>query len=185
MEPARNGTPRPGSTSGAGQVHQTFWRRLPTIAARPRRWAIPHLCGSFGWQAWRRLPAGHVLHSPGMPRGADSGATLSTCRGGDLSQGSDVCGVPAPLAPNRGEEREDDGIAGWVAHRRLRRIGPTVGRRDHRAASGSSRSPQPAPRGGWRAAPRGAGFGRLLDHTRLCMLDARTPCFVFRPWSGR
>ena len=39
--------------------------------------------------------------------------------------------------------------------RRLRHVRPTVGRRDHGAAGGSSRSPQPTPRGAWRAAPCG------------------------------
>jgi hypothetical protein len=57
---------------------------------------------------------------------------------GDLSQGPDICGVPAPLASNWGEEREDCGITGWPAHCRLRRVRPTVGRRDHGAAGGAT-----------------------------------------------
>lgn len=44
----------------------------------------------------------------------------------------------ASLAPNRREERADGGIAGWAAHRRLRRVGPTIGTREHRAAGGST-----------------------------------------------
>ena len=42
------------------------------------------------------------------------------------------------LAPNRPEEREDRGIAGWTTDRRLLPIRQPIGRRDHGAASGST-----------------------------------------------
>ena len=60
--------------------------------------------------------------------------------------GGHFCG-PAPLASNGREEREDCGIAGWLAYRGLCRVWPAIGRRDHHPASCSTRAPQRAPCG--------------------------------------